>query len=135
MLYDLLSYLIGELAELYQEKLPPLKSNRLTEITSQFKALLSANYQTMKRPAQYAAKLNISPGYLNEVVKESTGLSVTAWIQQEIMVQAKRLLYHTTLPIKEVAIELGYEDWAYFTRLFTKLCQQTPSQFRENIVE
>lgn len=131
VLHDLASSYIGMIAEIYQKGFPAIKSNRLMEITSQFKALLSANYQTIKRPSQYASEIKISPVYLNEAVKSTTGLSVQDCIQNEIILQAKRLLYYTDLTIKEISLKLGYNDWAYFTRLFTKSTNLTPSQFRK----
>jgi len=85
----------------------------------------------MKSPSQYASKLNISPVYLNEAVKKTTGQTVSDYIQREIMTHAKRLLFYTNLSIKEIALELGYEDWAYFTRLFTKTSAISPRQFRK----
>lgn len=131
VLHDIVSSYIGMIAEVCQKGFPAIKSNRLMEITTQFKTLLSTNYQTMKRPNQYASEINISPGYLNEAVKSTTGLSVQDCIQNEIILQAKRLLYYTDLTIKEISLKLGYDDWAYFTRLFTKSTNLTPSQFRE----
>lgn len=130
VLHDLVSSYIGMIAEIYQKGFPAIKSNRLMEITSQFKALLSENYQTMKRPGQYASEIKISPVYLNEAVKSTTGLSVQDSIKNEIILQAKRLLYYTDLTIKEISLKLGYNDWAYFTRLFTKSTNLTPGQFR-----
>jgi AraC family transcriptional regulator, transcriptional activator of pobA len=135
ILYDLASSYIGMIAQIYQKGFPAIKSNRLFEITSQFKTLLSANYQTMKRPNQYASEIKISPAYLNEAVKSTTGLSVRDCIQNEIILQAKRLLYYTDLTIKEISIKLGYDDWAYFTRLFTKSTNLTPSQFRKTYLK
>jgi AraC-like DNA-binding protein len=131
VLHDLLSSYIGMIAEIYQKGFPAIKSTRFMEITSQFKTLLSANYQTMKRPNQYASEIKISPVYLNEAVKGTTGLSIRDCIQNEVILQAKRLLYYTDLTIKEISLKLGYDDWAYFTRLFTKSTNLTPSQFRK----
>jgi AraC family transcriptional regulator, transcriptional activator of pobA len=131
ILHDLVSAYIGMIAEINQKGLPIIKNNRYMEITSQFKTILSANYQTMKRPSQYASEMSISSVYLNEAVKNITGYSVRDCIQNEIILQAKRLLYYTDLTIKEAALKLGFEDWAYFTRLFKKSTQLTPSQFRK----
>lgn len=131
ILHDLVSSYIGMIAEIYQKGFPAIKNNRYMEITSQFETLLSANYKTMKRPKQYASEINISSVYLNEAVKNTTGFSVRDCIQNEIILQAKRLLYYTDLAVKEISLKLGYDDWAYFTRLFTKSTNLTPSQFRK----
>lgn len=132
---DLLSFYIGMVAEIYRRGLPAFVYNRYADITSNFKSLLCANFQSMKRPSQYASELNISPGYLNEAVKKTTGKSVNNCIKDEIMVQAKRLLFYTKTSIKEIAQELGFEDWAYFTRFFTKAAGMSPSRFREQYLE
>lgn len=130
MLHDLLSFYIGVIAEVYQKDLPIQVNKRTAIITFQFKSLLSTNYQSLKSPSQYAAKMNISPVYLNEAVKETTGLSVSEYIRNEIIIRAKRLLFHTNMSVKEIALELGYEDCAYFTRIFSKVSLLSPTQFR-----
>lgn len=135
IIHDLLSYFIGMIAETYQKDFPISENNRLATITLQFKTLLSANYQSLKRPSQYASKINLSSIYLNEAVKKTTGMSVSDCIQNEIITQAKRLLYYTDSSIKEIALKLGYEDWAYFTRLFTKVSKLTPTQFRKEYLK
>ncbi|MEA4846136.1 MAG: helix-turn-helix domain-containing protein, partial [Clostridiaceae bacterium] len=110
-------------------------NNRYADITSRFKSLLSANYKSVKRPSQYASKLNISPVYLNEAVKKTTGISASNCIRDEIVIQAKRLLFYTKISVKEIAQELGYADWTYFTRFFTKAVGISPSYFRKQYLE
>ncbi len=130
ILHDLFSYYIGMIAELYHKEFPSPVKNRYASITFDFKDLLSTHYREWKRPSDYASRLNLSPVYLNEAVKKSTGLSASESIQHEIVIRAKRLLYYTTLSVKEIAGELGYEDQAYFTRLFTKVSGLSPTRFR-----
>lgn len=130
ILHNLLASYIGMIAEIYQKSFPFMANKRKTLITTQFKSLLSANYKSLKSPSQYAYRMNISPVYLNEAVKETTGLTVTECIRNEIIIRAKRLLFYSNLSIKEIALELGYEDWAYFTRMFTKASLLSPTQFR-----
>ncbi len=132
LLHDLISFYIGLIAEVFQKGFPVIENNRYLSITSRFKKLLAENYSTLKRPSEYATKLNISAVYLNEAVKNTTDFTVSDSILNEIILQAKRLLYYTELSIKEIALSLGYEDWVYFTRLFTKATKLTPSQFRKS---
>jgi AraC-like DNA-binding protein len=128
---SLLSAYIGMMAEIYQKGLPAVANNRYGIITSQFKSLLSLNYKTVKSPSQYARQMNLSPVYLNEAVKKTTGLNVSDCIRKEIVIHAKRLLFYTDMSVKEIALELGYDDYAYFTRLFTKAAALSPVQFRK----
>lgn len=105
--------------------------SRPSAITTAFRKLLLQNFKTVKSPAAYAALLNISPSYLNEVVKDTSGLPVSQWIQNEVIMEAKRLLYYTDLNVKEIAFGLGYEDHTYFSRLFRKTTGRSPGQFRD----
>lgn len=83
----------------------------------------------------YAAALHISPVYLNEVVKNVTGESVGRYIRNEIVLRAKRMLVYTTRNIGEIACELGFDDYAYFTRLFTKQTGMNPTAYRKKYLE
>lgn len=101
------------------------------ELSQQFKKLLARHVQTQKSPSAYAAMLNVSETYLNEALKKTTGLSVSYWILNEVMLEAKRLLYYSDQNVKQIAHNLGYEDHAYFSRLFKKAEGVTPLTFRD----
>ena len=122
----------GIIAETYRQYQSAAFNKRLMSITLQFKTLLAVHLKTVKSPTQYASMLHISPTYLNEAVKKTTGFSAGYWIQSAATLEAKRLLFYTDKSIKEIAFELGYDDYPYFTRLFTKQSGISPSLFRAN---
>ncbi|EHQ28823.1 helix-turn-helix domain-containing protein [Mucilaginibacter paludis] len=105
--------------------------SRPAELSRNFKKLLVAQLRSNKSPSAYAASLNVSESYLNESLKKITGLPVSYWIQQEIMMEAKRLLYYSQLNVKQIAHQLGYADHSYFSRFFRKTVGVTALQFRE----
>jgi len=104
--------------------------SRAQRITREFRKMLAEEYKTLKSPAEYAAALHLSPSYFNEAVKEATGFNVGYWIQKQIALEAKRLLYYGKSSVKEIAHELGYEDHTYFSRWFKKMVGKTPGAFR-----
>lgn len=106
------------------------KLSRFDVVTKAFKTLLESSYTTGKRPADYAQQLHLSTSYLNECVKNITGYSVSHHIQQRVILEAKRLLYHSDKSVKEIATELGFDDYPYFSRLFTKVAGMTALAFR-----
>lgn len=113
----------------WEEESPgPVLRPRL--ITQSFRVLLGQRYRELKSPAGYATEMNLSLSYLNEAVKGVTGFPVSYWIHHEVMLEARRLLFHSNITIKEIANELGYEDHAYFSRLFSKVTGRTPGAFR-----
>ena len=105
-------------------------SRRQVEILLKLRCLLNEHLHASHRPSFYASRLNISTVYLNEVVKQMTGMSTALYIKNEIVLQAKRRLVHTDFPINQLAYQLGFDDQAYFSRLFTQTVGITPSQFR-----
>ncbi|OXG09075.1 AraC family transcriptional regulator [Flavobacterium araucananum] len=117
---------------LKKEQSPEIGTDRKTEITSRFRQLVQKHFLELKRPKDYAALLHISVPYLNEIVKEQTGYASSYWIQHEILLEAKRLLFHTQLNTKEIAFSLRYEDYTYFSRFFKKNEGITPLEFRKN---
>lgn len=108
---------------------------RAIEIMLVFRRLLTEELPSSRQPSHYASRLNISTVYLNEVVKKVTGLSTASYIKGEIIVRAKRLLAGTDLPIKQIADRLGFDDCAYFTRLFTSTTGASPTVFRQKFLE
>lgn len=134
VIQSLLQSFIGMFAFIYSKEnySQAVGENRSLQLTREFKIMVRQNYKTMKSPSEYAENLNISRGYLTEAIREVTGKPAQHWIHQEILIEAKRLLAFTHLTVKEIAYELGYNDHTYFSRLFSKLENQSPSEFRNS---
>ncbi len=129
---SLLNAFLGMFALTYSQNTisPASGESRALQLSRAFRILVRKNFKTMKSPSEYAEALHISRGYLTETVREVTGKPAQHWIHQEILIEAKRLLVFTNLSVKEVAYELGYSDHTYFSRLFSKLEELSPSEFR-----
>lgn len=104
--------------------------SRPVQLAQEFKKLLIGHIREVKSPSAYASMLHVSESYLNEALKKVTGFSVSYWIQQEMLLEAKRLLYYSQMDVKEIAHLLGYQDHTYFSRLFKKVEGTTPLLFR-----
>ena len=98
-----------------------------------FSSFLNLNITKERRPGFYAGRLNISTVYLNEIANSVTGQSASEYIKNEIVLLAKRELYYTSDSIKEISSRLGFDDNAYFSRLFTETVGVSPNIFRKNI--
>lgn len=118
------------IAQYLLEAKPTHRLSRFETVAKAFREQLERSYTTTKRPADYARLLNLSVTYLNECVKSATGYPVSHHIQQRVVLEARRLLYHSNKSVKEIADELGYDDHPYFSRLFVKITGATPVAFR-----
>jgi AraC family transcriptional activator of pobA len=129
------SYLITLLCEVNRVYRPMSTSNQVSAvtITNRFKELIFSIIKTNHRVTDYASLLNITPNHLNKTVKAITGKSPTKWIDEAILLEAKVLLCQSNSSISDVAVEVGFDDPSYFTRLFKKYENQTPSDFRRMI--
>jgi AraC-type DNA-binding domain-containing proteins len=78
-----------------------------------------------------AQQLGISTGYLNSLFRAQFGKSVYQYLLEHRIKKACELLTMTSKPIKRIAMEVGYDDSLYFSRVFTKHAGMTPSRYRE----
>ncbi len=133
MLLAYLRILLIYLSRLYNEQFKgeELSGDRL--ILKKFKTLIDEQFAEVHDVSGYAEKLFISAGYLSEAVKQQSGKTAIEHIHERIMLEAKRLLFHTDLSIKEIAWKLGFEDASYFNRFFKRLGEETPMGYRKQI--
>ena len=80
----------------------------------------------------YAEALNITSGHLNDLCKSHLGISAKQYIQNRIIIEAKRLLLYSDLQVVEIASRLNFEDPSYFVRKFRQVTGSTPLSFRES---
>ncbi|XDD54607.1 helix-turn-helix domain-containing protein [Leptospira sp. WS4.C2] len=75
-------------------------------------------------------QLNVSPNYLSDLLRVSTGQNTKQHIHTWVIEKAK--LTTTSLSVNEIAIQLGFEYPQYFSRLFKTKTTLTPKEFRNS---
>ena len=107
--------------------LPPDTNARSKSIyVDRFIELVNHSFKQDHSIRSYADRLCITPNYLNEIVKNATGINAKQYILNKILIESKRLLTYTDLPISAITEALGYEDPSYFIRLFRSQTNMTP---------
>ena len=79
-----------------------------------------------------ADTLNISSSYLSTLFKKETGQTLTAYINNQRIRQAKHLLETTKLQIQTIAQHCGIMDVQYFSKLFKSITGTTPKEYRQS---
>lgn len=96
---------------------------------NELETLIEERFTTDKSPSSYASMLNMTPKHLNRITQSVIGKTTSEVIVDRIILEAKRIMLHTSKSFSEIAIGLGYEDYAYFSRLFKQKTGLTPSEF------
>jgi AraC-like DNA-binding protein len=106
------------------------EQNSDLEFFRKFTLLVEEYYKQKHNVADYAELLFMAPKTISHKFKRLRLPQPNEVIKNRIVLEAKRLLAHTSLTSKEISYELGYEDPAYFSRLFLQKAGETPSRFR-----
>jgi AraC-like DNA-binding protein len=105
---------------------------RNTHLFNSFYDLLINNYKQQHEIAWYAERLCLTPKYFSGVIRQITGKSAAQWINEMLILQAKRLLYtHRDMNIQQIAYELGFKGNANFCRFFKDQTGLRPSEYRK----
>ena len=86
----------------------------------EFNRLVNQHYKELHQVNAYALRMSITPSHLNNVISKTLGTTAKDFIINRIMLEAKRMIYYSGLNLKEIAYELGFNDPAYFSKLFYK---------------
>lgn len=100
------------------------------KLVDDFNDLVNHYYKELKTTSKYAAKLNINPSYLNTLVKEVLDITAGQVIKNRTILEAERLLLHTSLTIIEISYELGFSDNSHFGKYFRSAKGISPNKFR-----
>lgn len=120
-----------------KQQLGPLNDQPEPEVDffREFSRLVEIHFRKKHLVAEYADILGVAAKTLTTKFKRFELPSPNEVIKDRILLEAKRLLVYTSLSAKEIAYDLGYDDPAYFNRLFAKKIGDTPNTFRKNYLE
>lgn len=97
-----------------------------------FEKLIEKHFREYKSVKDFGDKLNITANYLNAICTKTVGRTAGEMIRDRVILEAKRLLLHSSISVCEMAYHLGYDDCSYFIRVFKKDVGFTPEQFRQS---
>ena len=98
----------------------------------QFKKLVENDYTKTRNVKDYADKMFVTTKYLNKVVKAFTINTAKAFIDEYVVLEAKREIVSTQKSLKEIAYSMGFDEVTNFTKFFKKHSYTTPKAFRNS---
>ncbi|NAS12207.1 helix-turn-helix domain-containing protein [Poritiphilus flavus] len=126
LLYAILEYI----NQVYSENQTHLPLTRNDKIAREFRNLLQENFRQHKTVDFYADNFNLSSKHLSDLLKDTIGKTIKQAIEEMVIFETKSLLKQTTMDIKEIVYQLGYEDPSYFSKFFKGKTGYTPSEYR-----
>lgn len=135
MLAAHLTVLLTYLSRLYSERFADTVHSADTLLLKRYQAKIDESFRELHQVGDYASLLHISAGHLSEVVKLQSGKPAIKHIHDRLVLEARRLLFHTPQPLKEIAFGLGFSDVSYFIRFFKRETGITPAGYRTAIRE
>ncbi|MFD1140336.1 AraC family transcriptional regulator [Larkinella insperata] len=130
-----LRVLLIYLSRLYTEQFTQAQQQVDRQLVKRFQSLVEARFKELHQVADYADLLHLSAGHLSETIKQQSGKTAIELIHERLVLEAKRLLFHTDHSVKEITARLGFEDASYFNRFFKRLTTRTPVEYRTSIRE
>ena len=98
-----------------------------------FRKMLEKDYVHTRNSRAYASKLLVSYKFLNDIVKQLTGKTVKAFIDDFVTVEIKRYLISTALSVNEISYKTGFEEPSNMIKFFKKNTNTTPLKFRQQL--
>jgi AraC family transcriptional regulator, transcriptional activator of pobA len=127
----------------FQDYNPIYEGNRSSQIVKVFKQNLEQHFRDLVngktdsqlRVQDYADKQFLHVNYLSSVISSKTGKSVSAWIADKTIAEAKWMLQNKEISIKEVAGRLGFLEASHFSNYFRKNTSLSPAAYRKQQVQ
>lgn len=123
---DLSRYYVTFKSTKRSSSLTYIKTLRLLEKT------IEIHYKTEKSATFYANQLSITSKHLNRIIKTTLGKTTTDLITERVLLESKRLIVHSDNSLSAIAELLGYEDYAYFSKVFKSKTNSTPLEFKKS---
>ena len=126
-------YKVGNILTHYLTEHPEVDSpihNRAEEYFRQFTELLGEHYKHERSVGFYARQLCITPKYLTTLIKRISGKSVSEWIDNYVILEAKTLLKYSNMSVQEIAYYLNFPNQSFFGSYFKRNAGMSPSQYK-----
>ena len=126
-------YKVGDIMYHYLAEHPEEQNNshnRAEEYFKQFTHLLGEHFREERSVGFYVRQLCITPKYLTTLIKRISGQSVSEWIDNYVILEAKTLLKYSTMSIQEIAYYLNFPNQSFFGSYFKRNTGMSPSQYK-----
>lgn len=109
--------------------------HRSASVTEKIKNYIDAHYREEIRRDVLAEMVFLNTDYMSRIFKKEFGVSISTYLLQKRVEEAKKLLSQSTLPINTVSIYVGYSNFSYFTKMFKENTGYSPLEYRRKFTK
>ncbi|MGM9743098.1 MAG: helix-turn-helix domain-containing protein [Candidatus Cryptobacteroides sp.] len=128
----LVTALLNYVLELAREENSGRAASGMEFLFSRFMAELNRSGTGKLPVSHYAEKLCVSPQYLSKAVSQTSGKTVSQWINKAVITKAKVLLRDRSRTVSEISEALSFPNDSFFCRFFKRETGMTPTQYRKS---
>ena len=122
--------LLNQMKESYAERF----NNMEADTFQQIKQFIKDHSHEEISLDTLAKQVRLSPIYISKMFKEKQGMNYIDFLTECRMDKAKTLMADTGKSIKEITYEVGYHDPNYFSKVFKKVTQYSPKEYRKTLL-
>ena len=122
--------LLQSLQHSYEQHYKNLESDTIQQI----KLYIMENSQQNISLEMLSDKVGLSPIYISKMFKEKFGINYIEYLTECRIEKAKKMLADPEKSIKEITLEIGYHEPNYFSKVFKKMCNVTPREYRKALL-
>ena len=108
-------------------------SSESSQLFRAFVEELERQFRDNHHVAHYARQLGVTSRQLTALSRQTTGRTAKQLIRDRLMLEARRMLYHTNASVKEIAFSLGFRDPSYFAKVFKQETGVAPRAFNLDV--
>ncbi|RDJ19819.1 AraC family transcriptional regulator [Bosea caraganae] len=97
---------------------------------NRFRQAVEKDFRKLHKIGEYARILGYSEKTLTRSILSSAGVSPKSFLSQRIVLEAKRLLIHTTQTVSAIAHQIGFDEPSNFIKFFKRETGCAPTEFR-----
>lgn len=129
LLLELLVYVNRNIISINEKESNIIKSDTHKKFNN-ILCYINDNYQNYISLSEISGKFSLTPYYICKLFKNNLGITFVDYLNNTRIKEAQKLLKKTNLHITDVAITVGFDSSSHFGKIFKKVTNLTPTQYR-----
>lgn len=129
--YDTIKEYLNRMLDAIFEEILSRNDHNMSNKVKEALDYIAENYNEWLSLQDVAKSMHLSPHYFSKLFKREMGMTYVSYVTKYKIEKAKEALEKTDQPIVNIALDLGYDETSYFSKVFKKMEGVTPTQYRK----